>query len=104
VPITGNWRSLELNSSEHEVVAASARVARRKWVKRYRTRCPLGPFIPQFQTLCCSVANRNGPEAALSPSCRGGHIECQVDDPATSRRIFPPRCACATACLIEERG
>ena len=28
----------------------------------------------------------------------------QVDDPATSRRIFPPRCACATACLIEEMG
>jgi hypothetical protein len=28
----------------------------------------------------------------------------QVDDPATSRRIFPPRCACATACLLEERG
>src|SRR5437016_10252494 len=28
----------------------------------------------------------------------------QVDDPATSRRIFPPRCACATASLIEESG
>ncbi len=28
----------------------------------------------------------------------------QVDDPATSRRIFPPRCACATASLMEERG
>ena len=28
----------------------------------------------------------------------------QVDDPATSRRIFPPRCAWATACLIEEMG
>jgi hypothetical protein len=27
-----------------------------------------------------------------------------VDDPATSRRIFPPRCACAMASLIEERG
>jgi hypothetical protein len=28
----------------------------------------------------------------------------QADDPATSRRIFPPRCACATASLMEERG
>ena len=27
----------------------------------------------------------------------------QADDLATSRRIFPPRCACATASLIEER-
>src|SRR6266852_9535133 len=27
----------------------------------------------------------------------------QVDDPATSRRIFPPRCACATASLMDER-
>jgi hypothetical protein len=25
------------------------------------------------------------------------------DDPATSRRIFPPRCACAMASLMEER-
>ena len=37
---------------------------------------------------------------------RGGHIENpfrgQVDDPATSRRIFPPRCACATASLMDE--
>src|SRR5260370_32657908 len=28
----------------------------------------------------------------------------QVDDPATSSRIFPPRCACATASLMDERG
>jgi hypothetical protein len=28
----------------------------------------------------------------------------QVNDPATSRRIFPPRCACATASLMEDRG
>ena len=27
----------------------------------------------------------------------------QVDDPDTSRRIFPPRCACATASLMDER-
>jgi TolB-like protein len=27
-----------------------------------------------------------------------------IDHPATSRRIFPPRCACATASLIAERG
>jgi hypothetical protein len=82
VPITGNWRSLELNSSEHEVVAASARVARRKWVKRYRTRCPLGPFIPQFQTLCVrdslfdrgegvgrGQGMRTRPEAIIAAAC-----------------------------------
>jgi hypothetical protein len=28
----------------------------------------------------------------------------QVDDPATSRRIFPPRCTCVTASLMAERG
>jgi hypothetical protein len=28
----------------------------------------------------------------------------QVDDPRTSRRIFPPRCACATASLMDESG
>jgi hypothetical protein len=27
-----------------------------------------------------------------------------MNDPATSRRIFPPRCACAMASLMEERG
>jgi hypothetical protein len=35
-------------------------------------------------------------------------IECSirghVEDPATCRRIFPPRCTCATASLMEERG
>jgi hypothetical protein len=39
---------------------------------------------------------------------RRSHIESpfrgQVDDPAMSRRIFPPRCTCATASLIAERG
>jgi hypothetical protein len=46
------------------------------------------------------------PECA-SP-CERPTIKClfrgQVDDPATSRRTFPPRCACAMASLMEERG
>ena len=54
---------------------------------------------------------------ALAHCCaRNSHIErgarCQATprrrtachDPATSRRIFPPRCACAMASLMEERG
>src|ERR1700744_1870989 len=36
-------------------------------------------------------------------SSRRDHVN-QADDPATSRRTFPPRSACATASLIEERG
>src|SRR6266851_2354220 len=43
-----------------------------------------------------------------APSTCVAKIECrfqgQADDPATSSRIFPPRCACATASLMEERG
>ena len=35
----------------------------------------------------------------IDPICRG-----QGDDPAMSSRIFPPRCTCATASLIAERG
>jgi hypothetical protein len=31
-------------------------------------------------------------------------IPGQLDDPATSRRIFPPRCACATASLMDDRA
>src|SRR6478735_5238691 len=34
---------------------------------------------------------------------RRDHVN-QTDDPATSRRTFPPRSTCATASLIEERG
>ena len=46
-----------------------------------------------------AIAKGGRPDAALSsPS------QCQVDEPATSRRTFPPRNACDTASLIEERG
>jgi hypothetical protein len=43
----------------------------------------------------------NGDETA-SISFRKGMG--QLDDLVTSKRTFPPRCACATASLIEERG
>jgi hypothetical protein len=39
-----------------------------------------------------------------APSATQMPFRGQVDDPATSRRIFPPRCACATASLMDERG
>ena len=47
MPITGNRQSLKLNSSEHEVVAASARVACRKWINNGSNhpsrQCPFCP-------------------------------------------------------------
>jgi hypothetical protein len=39
-----------------------------------------------------------------APSATQMLFRGQVDDPATSRRIFPPRCACATASWMDERG
>src|SRR6266436_4257247 len=60
-------------------------------------------------TVAASKALREGIDpriASLAP--RWPTIESrfrgQVDDPPTSKRIFPPRCACRTASLMEERG
>jgi MFS family permease len=49
--------------------------------------------------------NESSPRARVRTTKRRENpFRGQVDGPATSRRIFPPRRACATASLMEERG
>src|SRR5262249_30593275 len=56
--------------------------------------------IPQSTGMNAPIVN----EAVAGLDYQSDATAGQVDDPVTLRRIFPPRWACATASLMEERG
>ena len=86
-------------SSRHEAVStnsASTSGKRRTSCGRDQTRTK--PFRE------CPSRKLPMPVPLIVGAISNARFRGQVNDPATSRRIFPPCCACATACLIEEMG